>query len=151
MISVGYSNLGRGYSENNEGWLWHGSDGKLLASHHEGPGSIPGQFMLNLCWIKCNLDSFHTKQVVNLTYSKPCSWIRGLTHISKRKNKSLTVLTGKRGSDVAEGEEGVGGFSSLLAMACCNCSNFGPRRYLSRHNLTFCPVLLSTSTAWWFV
>jgi len=83
--------------------------------------------------------------------SKPCYWIRGLTHTSKHKNKPLTVLTGNRGSDVAEGEEGVGGFSSLLAMACCNCSNLGPRRYLSRHNLTFCPVLLSTSTAWWFV
>jgi len=75
----------------------------------------------------------------------------GLRHISKDKYGPLTVLTGKRGSDVAEGEEGVGGFSSLLAMACCSCSNLGPRRYLSRHNLTVCPVLLNTSTAWWFV
>lgn len=29
-----------------------------------------------------------------------------------------TVLTGKRGSEAAEGEDGVGGFSSEAAIAC---------------------------------
>ena len=55
-ISVDYLSLGRGYSENIEGILLRGSCGKSLAYHHEGPGSIPGQFMMNVWRIKCNLD-----------------------------------------------------------------------------------------------
>lgn len=53
-----------------------------------------------------------------------------------KKLLALTELIGNRGSEVVVGEVGVGSLSSEAAIACCNCSNLGPLKYLSRHSFT---------------
>lgn len=65
----------------------------------------------------------------------------------------LTVIIGNRGSDIIDGDncDCDCGFASLFAIANCNCSYFGPRRYRSKLKLTTCPVERNNSTASWFV
>jgi len=122
----------------------------LSRSHCTNVILQPAPFTIPL---KSNTPPFIIQQSAGFSYenSKPCTSIICLTQISKHKNIPLTVLTGERGDDMAEGVEGVEGFSSSLAMACCNCSKLGPRRYPSMHNLTFCPVFPNNSSACWFV
>jgi len=46
----------------------HVTSGQLQASHHGGPGSIPGHSMENFCWIKWHWNSVFC-ECVNFTLS----------------------------------------------------------------------------------
>lgn len=71
------------------------------------------------------------------------------TYSLTRDPRQLTALMGKLGRLAIDGELGCGSLDSLAAIACCNCSYFGPLKYRSKQSKTFCPVLLKTSTASW--
>lgn len=62
-----------------------------------------------------------------------------------------TKLKGTFGSEETVGDGGEEDLSSFALIACCNCSYFGPLRYLSNVNVTAVPVFLKTFTASWFV
>lgn len=48
----------------------------------------------------------------------------------------LTVSMGNLGSDTTDGDGCEWGLASEFAMANCNCSNFGPRKYRSKLKFT---------------